>query len=263
MKAAAFEYHRVSTVEEALAVLAEGDGYGKVLAGGQSLGPMMNLRLVRPDVVVDIGGVRSLTEVTSDSGIIRIGARVTHSAIEDGVIPGPTGVFLSEVAHGIAYRAIRNRGTLGGSLVHAAPAADWLSVLIVLDASVVVVDQDGETSIKVKDFVVGPFTTGLGDKSLVSRIEFKELTGKAKWSYLKSSRKPGEFADAISICLRDESEGIFRITAGAMDVTPKMVDCNLSESNEEKIESLISHRKGYQKGLHCTLLQRSIHEVKN
>ena len=128
MKPAPFEYARPQTVGEAVRLLAATPD-AKVLAGGQTLGPMLNLRLAQPAVLVDIGRIPELAAVTEDRDAITIGATVTHAAIEDGRISDPTGGFLAQVARGIAYRAVRTRGTIGGSLAHADPAADWLSAL--------------------------------------------------------------------------------------------------------------------------------------
>ncbi|MGH6814515.1 MAG: FAD binding domain-containing protein, partial [Hyphomicrobiaceae bacterium] len=133
MKPAAFDYARPATVEEAVAMLAATPG-AKVLAGGQTLGPMLNLRLVQPAVLIDIARIAELADVEEDAGSVTLGATVTHAAIEDRRVKDPTGGFLAEVARGIAYRAVRTRGTVGGSLAHADPAADWLSCLTALGA---------------------------------------------------------------------------------------------------------------------------------
>ena len=261
MKAAIFNYHRVETVDEALAVLSGESGYGKLLAGGQSLGPMMNMRLVRPDFIVDLCDVESLKTADIGEEFIRIGSRVTHAAIEDGAVSGATGKYLAEVARGIAYRAVRNRGTIGGSLVHADPAADWVSALIAADANVVTTDRAGEHSHKLSDFMRGPFTTGIGAEEILSFIEVPKFTDRTKWSYLKACRKPGEFAQAIAVALRDEGAGTFRLVAGATDSVPKMIECPLSGPSQEEIGGLVMDRVGYQRDIHFALLQRAIGEV--
>ena len=134
MKPAAFDYVRPSSVAEALRELAGTEG-AKVLAGGQTLGPMLNMRLAQPALLVDITRIKELAAVAEDKDTVSIGATVTHAAIEDGRVPDPTGGFLARVARGIAYRAVRNRGTIGGSLAHADPAADWPAIMIALGAS--------------------------------------------------------------------------------------------------------------------------------
>ena len=142
MKAVAFEYERPSDIKGALALLGDDRLVVKLLAGGQSLGPMLNLRLVRPELIVDITRIAELKRVEQSPEAITVGACVTHADIEDGRVPDVTGGALPSVARGIAYRAVRNRGTLGGSLVHADPAADWISALAAIGAGAVIAGQD-------------------------------------------------------------------------------------------------------------------------
>ena len=129
MKAASFDYLRPRDLGEAAAALAGADGDAKLLAGGQSLGPMLNLRLARPSLVIDISRLDALRGIEETRNAWRIGAAVTHSALEDAAGRMPGGEMLCEVAAGIAYRSVRNRGTIGGSLAHADPAADWPLVM--------------------------------------------------------------------------------------------------------------------------------------
>ena len=126
MKPAPFEYLCAASVAEASTALEQAKGTGKVIAGGQSLGPMLNLRLVRPDLLVDIGRIAELSVCEDRAASWFIGAATTHAALEDGRTPIGADGFIPSVARGIAYRAIRNRGTIGGSLAHADPAADWI-----------------------------------------------------------------------------------------------------------------------------------------
>src|SRR5262249_34920491 len=137
MKAARFDYLRPADLQQAVAALDSGtkaEGGAKLLAGGQSLGPMLNLRLARPALVGDVARLESLARIEDVGHAWRIGACVTHSRIEDGRLAG--GEMLRAVAAGIAYRAVRNRGTIGGSIAHADPAADWPLALAALAATV-------------------------------------------------------------------------------------------------------------------------------
>src|ERR1700736_4084214 len=136
MKAAAFAYQRPADLNAALALMANADGMTKIIAGGQSLGPMLNLRLVEPDLIVDISGLAELKQVERRGDELVLGACVTHADIEDGRIPDVTRGAMQGVAGNIAYRAVRNRGTVGGSLSHADPSADWVSALSALGAKV-------------------------------------------------------------------------------------------------------------------------------
>src|SRR5882724_6225476 len=154
MKPAAFDYARPTSVAEAVKLLA-GNAQAKVLAGGQTLGPMLNLRLAQPALLVDITRIPELAAVAEDADSVTIGATVTHAAVEDGRIADPTGGFLARVACGIAYRAVRTRGTIGGSLAHADPAADWLSCLAALGAQVVVAGAAGTRRVRLAGFVRG------------------------------------------------------------------------------------------------------------
>src|SRR5262245_4899705 len=137
MKPVAFAYARPASVGEAAQMLAAEPG-AKVLAGGQTLGPILNLRLAQPALLIDIARIAELAAVTEDADGVMIGATVTHAAIEDGRVPDPTGGFLARVARGIAYRAVRTRGTIGGSLAHADPSGDWLACLTALGAEAVI-----------------------------------------------------------------------------------------------------------------------------
>ena len=119
MKPAPFTLLRARTCDEAVEFLQRAGGGAKVIAGGQSLGPMLNLRLVQPGVLVDISGISALTEARDYGDSVVFGGCVTHAAIEDGRVPDPTNGFMRRVARGIAYRAVRNRGTIAGSVVHA------------------------------------------------------------------------------------------------------------------------------------------------
>ena len=124
MKPAPFAYARPRDLASALELLAREHGAIKIIAGGQSIGPMLNLRLVEPDLVVDVAGLPELRQAALEGNHLMLGACVTHADIEDGRVPDVTGGAMARVASAIAYRAVRNRGTVGGSLVHADPAAD-------------------------------------------------------------------------------------------------------------------------------------------
>jgi carbon-monoxide dehydrogenase medium subunit len=142
MKPAPFDYVRPATVDEAVRALTSASN-AKIMAGGQTLGPMLNLRLAQPDLLVDVTRISDLAAVSEDKDALTIGATVTHAAIEDGRVPDPANGFLRRVARGIAYRAVRTRGTVGGSLAHGDPAADWLSALTALGSEVVIAGPGG------------------------------------------------------------------------------------------------------------------------
>ena len=136
MKPVNFDYARPGDVSAILNLLKDDTRLVKMIAGGQSLGPMLNMRLVQPDLVVDLTGAPELKHVDDRKDEIVVGACITHADIEDGRVPDVTRGALPAVARGIAYRAVRNRGTIGGSLTHADPSADWVSMLSALGAKV-------------------------------------------------------------------------------------------------------------------------------
>ncbi|WP_244443117.1 FAD binding domain-containing protein [Bradyrhizobium sp. Ai1a-2] len=164
--------------------------------------------------------------------------------MEDGVFEDPTQGLLKFVAHGIAYRAIRNRGTMGGSLAHADPAADWVSTLAALGA--VIVAQGTAKQPKryaAETFVEGAFMTKLGENEVIVSIEVPRLSTAAKWAYHKINRKTGEFANAIGIAILDQKAGLTRVLAGAVDgppiVLPKTAD-RLNEMGWEAASKTVS-----------------------
>jgi len=209
-----FEYRRVRSVGEALAARAEAGADAMLIAGGQSLGPMLNLRLVRPTLLVDIGRVAELTGIDETAASVRLGACVTHARIEDeaGSIDGLQP--LARAARGIAYRAVRNRGTLGGSLAHADPAADWPLVMAAWGASVELASAHGTRRVAADDFMSGAYVTALREGELLAAVHLPRLSRHARWVYRKFCRKPGEFAEAAAAVLLDPERGVARVFIG-------------------------------------------------
>jgi carbon-monoxide dehydrogenase medium subunit len=217
MKAARFDYIRAGHVAEALAALANTEG-AKLLAGGQSLGPMLNLRLVRPALLVDVSRLEALQRLEDMGRAWRIGAGVTHARLEDLRLPG--GEMLCEVAAAIAYRSVRNRGTIGGSLAHADPAADWPVALAALGASV---NIRGPTprSMLVERFIEGAFTTTLAANEIIETIDVPKLSRAGRYGFYKFCRKTGEFAEASAAAVFDPESGVARIFVGSLRGVPR------------------------------------------
>jgi carbon-monoxide dehydrogenase medium subunit len=220
MKAAPFAYERPSNLKAAIALMAETNGAAKLMAGGQSLGPMLNLRLVQPDMIVDITGLAELKQADRDGDELVIGACVTHGDIEDGRVPDVTRRAMQRVAGGIAYRAVRNRGTIGGSLSHADPAADWVSALPALGAKVRLRSPSGYRDIAVEDFMTGALESALQASELVESVRIPAMRASARWAYVKACRKPGEFAHAIAAVLIDPEAATGRVVLGAIEAPP-------------------------------------------
>lgn len=221
MKAAAFDYARPRDVGEAIKLLRQAGGNAKALAGGQSLGPMLNLRLARPGLLVDISRLEELRQIENTGDAWRIGAAVTHSAIEDanGSLRG--GETLAEVAGGIAYRAVRNRGTIGGSLAHADPAGDWPLALAALGAEVVLRGAAGERSIPAARLITAAFTTEIGEEEIVTAVIVPKLSPSARFGYFKFCRKTGEFPDASAMVVIDPERDVTQVYLGALSGPPQ------------------------------------------
>jgi carbon-monoxide dehydrogenase medium subunit len=221
MKAAAFDYVRPRDVREAITLLAQAKGSGKVLAGGQSLGPMLNLRLARPGLLVDISRLEELRQIEDAGDALWIGAAVTHSAIEDANGALKDGEMLVEVASGIAYRAVRNRGTIGGSLAHADPAGDWPLALATLGADAVLRGPSGERTIPVAGMTTAAFTTEIRDDEIIAAVLVPKLSRSARFGYFKFCRKTGEFPDASAAVVIDPERAATHAFLGALSGPPQ------------------------------------------
>ena len=220
MKPARFEHERPASLEAAIELLGRADGFAKLLAGGQSLAPMMNLRLAQPDLLVDVAGIEKLRRVEEENGALFVGSMVTHAAIEDGKLPDATQGFLRFVAGQIAYRAIRNRGTIGGSVAHADPAGDWPTALLALGAEAAIAGPKGTRSVDLGALQLGAFTTGLAPDDVLEGLRIARLSARARWGYYKICRKPGEFADSIGAAVVDPDRGFARVVLGATGGAP-------------------------------------------
>ena len=223
MKPAPFAYERPRDVASALAAMT-GDGVVKIMAGGQSLGPMLNLRLVAPDTIIDITGLAELKHVEVAGDELVIGACVTHADIEDGRIPDVTRGAMQRVASAIAYRAVRNRGTVGGSLSHADPSADWVSTFAALGATLSLRSASGARRVAMKDFLLGALESVLQPGEMLEAVRVPAMSRSARWGYVKSCRKTGEFAHAIGAVLIDPEAGRARVVIGAVEAAPIIVD---------------------------------------
>jgi carbon-monoxide dehydrogenase medium subunit len=220
VKPVAFDYRRAASAGEAIALLEQSQGGAKLIAGGQSLGPMLNLRLARPSLLVDISQLDELKRVEERDSSFIIGAAITHAAIEDGIAPTVGAGLLRTVARTIAYRAMRNRGTIGGSLAHADPAADWLLALTALDASVIIAGKMGRRSLPVGKFTLAAFTPALADDELVAGIEIAKCSPQARWGHSKFCRKVGKFAEASAAVMIDPARSYAKVVLGHPDGAP-------------------------------------------
>lgn len=222
MKAANFELEQSPSLSEALQAIANGAGMARALAGGQSLVPMLNLRLAPVETLVDLSRIAELKQVQEGEHSVRYGAMLRHADFEDGRVPDCARGLLRHAAGQIAYRAVRNRGTMGGALALADPAADWLTVCSALAAHIHLASVDGTRVLSIEEFAIGPYMTALQENELMVAIELPKLSDAARWGYYKVMRKTGEYADAFSIAVRDGDA--VRIVAGATDGAPIVLE---------------------------------------
>ena len=229
----AFEYTKANTVDEALTGLLSGDG--KILAGGYSLIPAMKLRLNQPAGLVDISGIPTLKGIRESEGEIIIGAATTHDDIMQNNIIKNKLPFFSSAAAMIGDVQVRNRGTIGGSLAHADPAADWPASVLAADATIVIKGMAGIRSIKAVDFFTGLFSTQLEDKEIITAVRIPVPEAGSKMIYLKFSNPASRFAIVGCAVLRSPSGKIniaftgvadtpFRDTAAEQIVLGKALD---------------------------------------
>src|SRR5690348_15818806 len=227
MKPVPFSSHVPRTVPEAVRILAEVAPHdGRVLAGGQSLVPIMAFRLAKPAHLVDINEVEGLDAIASDGGTLTIGARVRHAAFHKPVVDHPLGHLLTFVARHIAHYPIRMRGTFCGSLAHADPASEWCLTAATLDATIVAASTRGERRIASKDFFAGIMSTALAEDELLARVELPLLPAGTKFGFNEFSRRAGDFAmSAALVTYRLDSGKIIdaRVGVGGAEAHPRRI----------------------------------------
>jgi carbon-monoxide dehydrogenase medium subunit len=196
MKPAPFEYFDPRTVEEAVSLLREHGEDAKILAGGQSLMPLLNMRMARPEALVDLSRVTGLEYIRETEGAIAIGAMTSKRTVERSDLVESRQPLLHAATRLIAHPQIRNRGTVGGSMAQADPAAEYPAVALVLDAELLAVGPDGERTIDASDFFVSYLTTALGPAEILTEVRFPVLGDGTGWAFQEMSRRHGDFAMA-------------------------------------------------------------------
>jgi carbon-monoxide dehydrogenase medium subunit len=200
MKPAPFVRHVPRTLDQALAILSQVAGQdGRILAGGQSLVPIMAFRLAKPAHLVDINEVAGLDRLASDGKVLSIGARVRHAAFHAPVVDNPLAALLSYVARHIAHYPIRMRGTFCGSLAHADPASEWCLTAATLGATMIAMRQRGTREIAASDFFEGIMATALAEDELLAEVRLPLLASDAKFGFYEFNRRAGDFAMASSL----------------------------------------------------------------
>ena len=198
MKPPPFDYARAESVDEAVALLARHDGGAKLLAGGQSLVPMLNFRLVHPSLLVDVNRIPDLAGIEEGNGVLRIGALARHRQVEVSAAVAERFPVLRAAVRHVAHLAIRNRGTLGGSLAHADPAAELPMMALLLDATMEVSAPAGSRRIAAREFFRSALATDLGDAEMLVRVELPFLLPGTGWGFEEVARRAGDFALAAA-----------------------------------------------------------------
>ena len=280
MKPAAFEFARAHDLREAARLLGASAGEARPYAGGQSLGPMLNFRLARPRLLVDITKIDALRAVEADEEGVTVGATTVHADFEDGVVPDVANGLLRRAASCIAYRAVRNRGTLGGSLAHADPAADWPPIMMALDASIRIHNNAGDSETAASEFITDNLTTVLKQGDIVRSVRIPRLSPDARWGHCKICVKPGDFAESLCVVVLDPPRhravlagpaspplrlpGVEEVIAGAGAWSSALAENLRTKAREEvRQNGFVEQNDDYAIGLHGTAVLRAVREAMN
>ena len=227
MKPAPFVRHVPRTLQQALAILSQLAGQdGRILAGGQSLVPIMAFRLAKPAHLIDINEIEGLDRLDSDGTALTIGARVRHAAFHGPVVDNPLAALLTFVARHIAHYPIRMRGTFCGSLAHADPASEWCLTAATLNATMIAKSQRGIREIAASDFFNGIMSTALAEDELLAEVRLPLLATDAKFGFNEFSRRAGDFAMASSLVTYSLVDGKIsdtRVGVGGAEASPRRI----------------------------------------
>jgi aerobic carbon-monoxide dehydrogenase medium subunit len=275
MKSAPFDYVRPKTVIEASALLAQDGVNTAAIAGGQSLVPMLNLRVAQIDLLVDLSHLEELKGVSETSANVQIGALTTHAAIEDGKTPDCFSGLMRRVASTISYRAVRNHGTIGGSVALADPAADWPGCLIALDANVRIAGRDGTRQERMADFVKGAYTTALATGEIILGFDLPRPDAAPRWGLAKVVRKSGAFANSIAFVVARGKDGPVAVVLAAAGSRPYVLtgaarqlangavpDDGLRAVIGEDLKTCLPDADAYQVRLHTSTVMRAARDMR-
>jgi carbon-monoxide dehydrogenase medium subunit len=286
MKPATFEYHAPTSVDEAVGLLHDlRDEEPKLLAGGQSLVPTMNLRLARPTSIIDLNHTVGLSGVIREGDEWRIGAMTRHAAVEDSAPLRAEMPLLPEVVSHIGYRPIRNRGTVGGSICHADPAAEWPMLARLVRARLDVRSAGGNRTVSADDFFDGVFTTVLEEDELLTSIRFPAPPTPWQWGFSEFARKVGDFALAavgVVLWLSDSSISDASIVVAGAGGTPTRLDvseASLTGAAVDDVEAMrdaaeaaaqavdpmddVHANSAYKRRLVAVLVERALAQARN
>jgi carbon-monoxide dehydrogenase medium subunit len=245
VKPAPFAYHRPETLEAALQLLAEHGDDCKALAGGQSLLPLLAMRLAQPAVLVDLARLPELQERRGTT----VGAMVTNTQLERD--PGGLAPVIAAALPHVGHFQIRNRGTLGGSLAHLDPAAEWPALALLLEARLTLQSRDrGRRTLAAAEFMKGPLTTALGPDELLIEVDFPAWPAGSRWGFAEVARRPGDFALAGAACT--VIGGRRRVVVFATGRLPQLVE----DPREVEATGDLHASAGYRKEVAAALVRR-------
>ena len=228
MKPSAFRYIRAQTIDQAVTALAQSAGEGKIIAGGQSLVPMMNFRLINPTVLIDINRIAGLDRVDEQpDGGLKIGALTRHHTLETSDVVKRLFPILHQAMQYVAHLAIRNRGTIGGSITHADPAAELPLMMRMLEAQITLVSVKGTRTLQAEEFFLGALTSAVEENEIVTEIYLPAMPTQAGWAFEEVARRAGDFAmAAVGVILCVTAGKITEARVGVMGVadTPLRID---------------------------------------
>jgi len=247
---AKFDYEAPNTIEDAIKLLAANPDDAKILAGGHSLIPAMKLRLAQPAIIVDISRIKGLSYIREDNGKIAIGATTTHYELESSDLLKSICPLLPECAAHIGDVQVRNKGTIGGSVAHSDPAADWPAAMLALDAKMIVAGPNGERSVSASDFFVDMLTTALAPAEILREIQIDKPSGKFGHAYEKVRHPASGFAVVgVALTLRSGANGACEAATVALNgVASKAYRASAVESelngqqlSDERINEAANH----------------------
>jgi aerobic carbon-monoxide dehydrogenase medium subunit len=276
MKPAPLEYLVAKSAAHAIELMQSNKGYCKYVAGGQTLGPMINLRLTQPDALVDVSGIPEMRQVAESTAEVRLGAAMRHSEIEDGKTPDPSQGLMIRAARTLAYRAIRNRGTIGGSLAHADPVAEWPTIFTALDARVHISGPSGERTVPIGEFLVGYLAPALDECDIVTAVSLSRLPSGSRTGFRKFCRKSGEFAHSLAAVVL-AGKHISRVVLGCAIGKPILLPevsalagsavgwrdgmkSELSRAVAQDLKAAGAELDDYEAHLHATIVSRAVEE---
>jgi carbon-monoxide dehydrogenase medium subunit len=255
--------------------LAREERTAMIIAGGQSLIPMLNLRVTTPDLLVDVGRLSELKETSANETRVGVGALVTHADIEDGRIPDLFGGLLRKIAAGISYRAIRHYGTIGGSVALADPAADWPVALLALEAGVRIASRSKTRSQTIDEFVKHQYTTSLARDEIILGFDIPIPETPLRWGMSKVVRKSGAFASSIAIVVEDKIRNKVAVALGAAGPRPHLLpltgqavkaelpDDKLAAAIANDLEAYALSADCYLARLHTSTIVRAVREMRS